>query len=305
MEFHLHRWLLFTLTIVLAMPLMMGMVEARTECLDEVQLCLDACLVIPEGGEYQCGRWVGGVDRPYVHCALEDIVECPREWDPWRWMWLGGCLDGRCYGPDEGDPGEIPEYDCISGYEQCGTGEFEDPDGDVFRCVDGFWQLEETCDSDEYCEEITFSHAECRPESFWYCPGTLDCYLRYDYHVGCYETQELCEASIPIFCLNDESGTCVERTGECLPHERPFRGTDMTIERCQSYWQDPAIFGGLMDLLNRLGDQIGIGQIGTYIRTFGLIVFIVIIGIIAMIVVPIGLLFIYTVVKLIRGIFRI
>ena len=63
----------------------------------------------------------------------------------------------------EGDPVE-----CVEGYERCCNNPhdcpFEEPDGDVWECDGGQWELKDDCSSSETCNEQTATHAFCEAD---------------------------------------------------------------------------------------------------------------------------------------------
>ena len=125
--------------------------------------------------------------------------------------------------------------DCSEGYMQCGIGTLHDRFGDVYKCLNGKWQLAEAC-GDKECLNPTYNNAYCYFK-WYYCQRPTDCFKSSTKQDGCFDTLEKCLSAIPIYCVkgDDKTGTCTKRYNECLPGELARQGTHIDDKWCNGY----------------------------------------------------------------------
>lgn len=154
----------------------------------------------------------------YLYCDVDDVITCPQ-----------GCSNGEC-------TGGTPQI-CTNGYERCcqdiDNCPVEDPDGDIYRCVNGQWKLIEEC-GENPCKEQSFTHAICE-EKIYYCVNIFNCFWSTVKQDNCYETLEECQKKIPIYCVDESLNKCFKRFGSCKSGEKSFQGTSINDEWCDRY----------------------------------------------------------------------
>jgi len=133
------------------------------------------------GGGYEC-NWQG---ESTFYCDVLDIIECPRHWSPELGMFIGGCYSdpaGPDFCADDTDP--IPTPNCSEDYMRCGLGDDADPNGDVYKCENGNWELKEECT--QGCTAQSYNYAYCNFNKF-YCfnPESSSCTFWSDSSNGC------------------------------------------------------------------------------------------------------------------------
>lgn len=145
----------------------------------------------------------------YYYCNIDNVVFCPQGCDISR---------NQCYG-------SVAQPDCSEGYQRCGTTDNYDPEGDVYKCKSGVWELHDSCDKG--CVEKNYDNAQCKYDTYYCQRSGITCYESSFKLGNCYDTEEECRDQLPIWCLSATKSECNKRYGQCLAGETEFRGSDI------------------------------------------------------------------------------
>jgi len=201
-------------------------------CLDLVQICTKPLV----------GSGIGCV------VGTNNIINCPREWDAEENMWLGGCTFGTIPGECANTTTIVPTPNCSEGYEfccndaeDCGSG-VSRINGDVYKCEDGEWTLEEICAVDKDCIEQNVLNSFCEFDMFFCLRNgyPFDCFWTDNPNIcvgEAFESQEECEENIGFCCCQGEfcpqMGNYTFRTGSCQTNEKGLQFNGLTKENCE------------------------------------------------------------------------